>query len=619
MILGSISTGFLIKQVEGSNKNKRIKFINESLSIVKAVDHRIAIDGYDPDLWGKLSWTDEKDIVENLIKGELTSQYHDKCEGGSWKPALNAEHNTKLIECNLWEYRRNFGESIAAQIRNDSSGFIQGFDLFINFEDEEDFKKYYKDIKFSLDKIKLNNEQELSGTFINGLVSTSTKKDISSYECISDPLDCTIKLSLERSGGNQYLRADGGNSMINEHLTFIESKGESPLKCIKWSNTEKDGSGTWNRNLDEDCGIGIYSDTPMMVEVVADAGTFQNVMLDRECVVYQWDGSTVKDLGDLSPCGIIKGVDDEIYQIVDNTISNLGVMHEAYIAKLKAEDAELKNLNADNMDIDNLEANTADIDNLTSNIAKIENLTVSIANINHIISPVLNAEYAYVTKQLEVSGLSYFQNEATFNNKTYFNEKINAYDDLYVKGDTVIDEELTVNNHSNLRDGLTVTGGGAFSDNVTIGKNLTISSNGYLRLNKTVTEYTSCTPNGAMARDSSGSSFSCVSGVWRKNTSDMYTRTGSSAISGLRSGKRYLVSVYGITENRGEKNATLNGIKILNSSNVVLASTPDIYINWMDGNTPQSATLVITAPSNGYIRATTDNGAALYMSAVQLN
>ncbi|HFG1882363.1 TPA: hypothetical protein ACGF2H_003598, partial [Vibrio cholerae] len=357
MVLGSISTGIILKEVENRNQNERLRFVDEARSIVKAVDHRIAIDGYDPDLWTKLKWESEEEIVDFLIKEELTSEYHDKCSDGKWKPAINSENNTKLIECNLWKYRKNHGEAMSAEVRIDYAGFIQGFDLFINFTDEENFKNYFRDIKYSLNKLSVNKSQELSGIYLNSIVSTSTKSDISSYECINNPLDCSIKLSLERSGGNEYLRADGGNSMIGEHLTFIESKGQAPLKCVRWSNTVRDGSGSWSRELDEDCGIGIYEKTgqPVMVDVVADTGTFKNIALDKECIVYKWDGSKVVDSGKVAPCGMTNE-GSELYQVISN-IHSEGI--ETYDIKattasfsiLNIEDIIAKSITTDHLDV----------------------------------------------------------------------------------------------------------------------------------------------------------------------------------------------------------------------------------------------------------------------------
>ncbi len=490
MILGSISTGFLIKQVEGNNQNKRIKFINEALSVVKAVDHRIAIDGYDPDLWSKLSWADEKDVVENLIKGELTSQYHDKCEGGSWKPALNSEHNTKLIECNLWGSRKNFGETISAQIRNDSSGFIQGFDLFINFEDEEDFKKYYKDIKFSLDKIKTNNEQELSGTFINGLVSTSTKKDISSYECISEPLDCTIKLSLERSGGNQYLRADGGNSMIGEHLSFVESKGESPLKCIRWSNTERDGSGSWTRQTDEDCGIGIYKATnqPVMVETVTDTGTFKNVLLDQDCVFYHWNGSEVVDTGTTRPCGM-NNDGTEIYQVIPNISVQKLTSENSYATEMRT-----KNAYSDELQSTNIFSDAITTNGLISNKISADNLEAMYRLKTDLIESYTENGTIEVGSQVKLKDLVDFENKAYFSGEAYFNENVfmskdsTIYGNLYASG--------------NASSGTGIIQAERFS------------------ITDTQTEGNSCSTNGTLSKTSDGTLLNCVSKKWVKTIQD---------------------------------------------------------------------------------------------------
>ena len=98
----------------------------------------------------------------------------------------------------------------------------------------------------------------------------------------------------------------------------------------------------------------------------------------------------------------------------------------------------------------------------------------------------------------------------------------------------------------------------------------------------------------------------------------MSSHVGTNAINGLTPGGRYLVSVYGITAYRGNEGATLTGVRVLNGSGAVLAQTPSRYINWHDGSAPQSASLIVIAPANGYIRAVTDGGEAMYMAAVRL-
>ncbi|EPF5720257.1 hypothetical protein ACSTAT_001534 [Vibrio cholerae] len=498
MVLGSISTGIILKEVENRNQNERLRFIDEAMSIVKAVDHRIAIDGYDPDLWTKLKWDNEEEIVNSLIKEDLTSQYHDKCSGGNWKPAISAENNTKLISCNLWGSRRNFGETIKAELREDSFGFIQGFDLLISFDDEANFKKYFRDIKYSLNQISVNPSQELSGIYINSLVSTSSGVDIDSYECINNPLDCSIKLSLERSGGNEYIRADGGNSMIGAHLTFIESKGQSPLKCLRWSNTQRDGSGVWSKVDDEDCGIGIYEQTgqPVMVDVVADTGTFKNVVLDKLCKVYQWNGSEVADAGISTPCGMTNN-GTEIYQITNRVIAN----------ELESVNIKGSNINA-------------------------KNLKVNIANIDQIITPILNAEYIEVSKQLEVKGNSFLRGDllvtgnTTMNGnldlsgvlsggKSYFTE-LNSTD-ATISNNLKVDETTETKNLK-VNNTLTATTANLSTTNAT---NLTVSDT--MKVNKRATEGEACSDVGLLATTTTGDLLTCVSGKWKKQGASVGT------------------------------------------------------------------------------------------------
>ncbi|EPO3102694.1 shufflon system plasmid conjugative transfer pilus tip adhesin PilV [Vibrio cholerae] len=464
MVLGTVSTGIILKEVENRNQNERLRFIDEAMSIVKAVDHRIAIDGYDPDLWTKLKWDNEEDIVNSLIKEDLTSQYHDKCEGGKWNPAISAENQTKLISCNLWGSRRNFGETIKAELREDSLGFIQGFDLLISFDDEANFKKYFRDIKYSLNQISVNPSQELSGIYINSLVSTSSGVDIDSYECINNPLDCSIKLSLERSGGNEYIRADGGNSMIGEHLTFIESKGQSPLKCLRWSNTQRDGSGIWSKIDDEDCGIGIYKETnqPVMVDVVADTGTFKNVLLDQNCIYYQWNGSEVVNSGTTKPCGISND-GSEVFQVVPNSYNE-----NIHTDKLYSNTIHTKSLITETLSSNVLEA----LDRLKTDLIESSTLNAPIEVISDLnIKEILRAESDFY-----------------------------VYNNAYVGGNQIVS-------------GLIQSQGDIISDSKLI-------STDELELRKINTEGSICSVNGAISRLANGSLLSCVSGYWQSTLKD---------------------------------------------------------------------------------------------------
>lgn len=82
--------------------------------------------------------------------------------------------------------------------------------------------------------------------------------------------------------------------------------------------------------------------------------------------------------------------------------------------------------------------------------------------------------------------------------------------------------------------------------------------------------------------------------------------------------RKYMVSLYGYTTNRGNGGRTLHGPGIKNSSGVWLAKIPNTYINWHDGSAPQSGTMIITAPSDGKITGHLDGGVT-YICAIQLN
>jgi len=88
--------------------------------------------------------------------------------------------------------------------------------------------------------------------------------------------------------------------------------------------------------------------------------------------------------------------------------------------------------------------------------------------------------------------------------------------------------------------------------------------------------------------------------------------------TGLAPNKKYLVSVYGITANRGQGGATLLPVEVKSCSGTVLATTGSYSVNWVDGNAPQTASFVITAPSSGCIQGFTDIGQAKHMMVVQL-
>lgn len=465
----SIGTSFFLGVInymlEESRQEAVQRFANESYDIIRAVDHRIAIDGYNNTLWNKTSWVDEDEIKNNLIKKELTSKFSSNCSGGEWEPTSASEENVKLITCNQWTGRSSDGEKMSAELVNDSVGFIEGFNLYISYPDKKDFKKKFTNMRKATNKLLANRSQEISGLHSIDIVSLNTKSEITMQTCLANTADCAMRFSLNRNGGNEYLRVDGLNSMIADHITFIESKDQSPMKCVRWKNTKRDGTGTWSREIDEECGIGIYKNEPhpIMVDVVADTGTFKSIVLDQECKVFGWNGTTVVDTGVASPCGMLN--DDsagEMIQVIDNIQSK-----ESSIGQLYAGTARMKDL-----------------------------------FINDIVAKTITSEIAEITSRLKTDLISSYSgsNLITVSSNLTLKEMLNieknvyAHENMFVAKNTAITGSLQVGN-------------GVISDGI-------IQANNVINLNKVMTEGAICTTDGSIARNADGNVLNCVNGKW---------------------------------------------------------------------------------------------------------
>lgn len=109
----------------------------------------------------------------------------------------------------------------------------------------------------------------------------------------------------------------------------------------------------------------------------------------------------------------------------------------------------------------------------------------------------------------------------------------------------------------------------------------------------------------------------CKNNRWDGLKATMDIIQGGAYITGLTPGRRYVVSVNGITSHRGNDGAWLQGVKVTDSGGATLAeSHAPVYINWHDGSAPHSGTVAITAPWDGVIYGFTDAGGAYSMVAM---
>lgn len=437
-VVGVVSAGVISTTAKKEQEKHLSTFLNEAASIVFAVDHRLSIDGYTSEDWNQLEWKNKDEVYNKLIKEELVSKYNKMCSGGKWNPVMNTERETNLLECGLWE-RTNSDFNISAEIELDDNDYVKSFDLFLGFNSKKSVEDNYAEIKRALHGLNISNNQEIAGRHSFGIASLTTGKDLVFKECLRDISDCGIKFSTNRSGGYEYIRLDGSNSMIESNLSFIESKGQAPLSCLRWVNTKKDGTGVWKRLEDAECGIGMYQNEgdpldkdPVMVNVVADTGTFDNIMLDKKCTVYAWNGSNVVDTSKKSPCGYTVFTDESdpsnvqtlVYQVVEKNMANIYRVKELYADNAVIDEAE----------IDELDVVVAEV----SNIVKAENT---------IVNDTLN-----ISKEFNIKGESVFNGESTFNDEAIFEKNIFIKEDMNVNGDLISAGDLNVFQPVSLKD-----------------------------------------------------------------------------------------------------------------------------------------------------------------------
>jgi prepilin-type N-terminal cleavage/methylation domain-containing protein len=430
-VAGTVATGVIINEREKVKENNVLNLMHDAMSIVYAVDHRIAIDGYEITNWDSTSWNNIDSIHRDLIKRELTSRNLSTCPGGGWNPRIIKEQEITLLECDLWESSPISNLNYRATLSTDSStGLINGFNVTLSFDNENAFSENYQDMKYALNNYKRNEYQEITGQHLLTTVELSSGNELSSLECIDSPLNCGFRFTYDISGGNEKIRVDGNNSIINDHLDFIENTAStSPRQCLHWVEkiNSSDGSKYWELQKDSnslDCGIGIYEKTPVTADVLAENGSFRTVLLDKECNLLKLNGNKVEvDSGTTTPCGIMRSQDgSEIIQVVENTIATTALINDIFVEKGFI--------------------NKLDIDVLTG---------VTLET-NDLFAKTLNTKVVEIATEMNVNGSSNFKDFATFKKEVEFFEEVIVDNNLLIGEDLKVDGNVTFNNGINLHD-----------------------------------------------------------------------------------------------------------------------------------------------------------------------
>lgn len=429
-IAGAAMTGVLKYVNDAAKVERQEVVVNDLKTVISGVEKRLGIDGYGVSNWSQTTWNNSNE-VKKLLREELLG-INSTCGTGKWVPSLDTEKSAKLVKCNLWE-RMPYDMKASAELKSDHSGYISDFMLRFDFKNSDHFDKTVNEWREVIRK-SASKSTTGDGLYTVAFVEPFSNVEITKIECLSAGMSgCSVLASYNRSGASEYIKADGSNSMINSNFTFVETTGASPLKCIRWKNTAEDGSGSWSQTLDEECGVGIYKETghPTTVDVVSDNGTFENVLLDKECVSFKWNGSDVVPDG-TSPCGMLSP--SETIMVIDNIEAKTAVIQNASFSVVntkslfsnlisaktieatnsfkaaKAEivndikiggnativgDLSVKNVNADLVNATRVTADIGDFDNINNKFNELE------SDINSLTTKVYNNESYMVTKNKE--------------------------------------------------------------------------------------------------------------------------------------------------------------------------------------------------------------------------
>ncbi len=541
---GAFAGVYKIKQ----DYNKTIEketFTNNVEDLMFGIDQRISIDGFEATLWNEQNWTDREEISELLVNKQLrpSSNYSkfstimkkNGCEG-EWEPQNDLNEKSNLVQCNMWKNKIPLDLEAKGELKKDVNGFIKSVEFTFNFKDDMDFEENIISLRRSYSKLKEKEDKGISGKFHYNFIDQSNN-DISIGKCIELKSDCHFKAVFDREGGNEELRTDGGNSMINSSVNFISSKNNSPFKCIRWT---KSNSGLWDKVVDEDnCGIGIYSDEslPVIAEVIAKNGTFENVLLDKECNLFNWDNFNNKlqiDTLKTTACGMTKD-SNEIFQVIQNIKAKNGYTENFYF----------------------------------------KDLQMDIFNVDSIIAEDVNVDFVNVSNNLTVD------NEATFNeldvsNYSKLEGQTNAYNKLNAYGDAIVYSDTSTNQKIETKDLKVLGDTNAYSLNA---ENVTTDiayaheelSTNLIKFGTNYNSGDSCLQEGLVAKKSSGATLVCKKNKW------------ASAISGVPIGTINAWTSYSIPAGWLKCNGSSIPSKHSELRNLVGGYTPDLRGRFVRG------------------------------------
>lgn len=327
-----ISAGSVVaikKIIDTTEEESQLSAFSPVSTMIKAVDQRIKIDGYDFDLWLNLNSSPSKttEVLDFANKAFISAKNKDCGSASGWVPQIEEYDDIRLISCDFVNQKISHYD-LQLKYNKNNENTLYNFDIIMKIKSKYELKnETFLTHKKLLNEMRNSDFQLEEGNVNSGFYNVNNlTNEISVQECAQINNNCVIKLGWNSDGYSESLRIDGSNNIIDDTISFSENYFEDNYKCLMW---EYDGLSYKLSDTEIDCGVGIYKKTLSPVfatvdSVVKNAEVFDPIILKQNCRLYEIDGNGYLNENGFSPCGLFTGDSgaSQVIQVVEEIQSD---------------------------------------------------------------------------------------------------------------------------------------------------------------------------------------------------------------------------------------------------------------------------------------------------------
>tara|TARA_Y100000588_G_scaffold153442_1_gene167595 strand:- start:59582 stop:62881 length:3300 start_codon:yes stop_codon:yes gene_type:complete len=443
VVIASGTAGVINYVIEKQEEDNQLNTFLPVSSIIKAVDQRVKIDGYNINLWNNLPEENKttKETLEFAERAFVSSKNTECGKSNGWVPVLEDSSTIKLISCQFSKQKLSHYDLTLNYTQNNENA-LYTVDLLLKLKPkyklEEEYLLRHKKL---LNKFKKSDFDLVEGNVKSGLYDyASPEEELSIIECTQKGNNCAIKVTWTSEGYSESLRLDGSNNMINDTVKFSENYFSENYKCLLW---EYDGNNYKLSSDHYDCGVGIFKKNLKPIFATVDASVSETtvanpIILKEVCTNYVLDSNGFLSKDSTTACGLFTGDGGtkKVIQVIENLQINAGFKNVDQKMGLTVKTLVTENLKANKVNVLK-ELNLLSTSNANMNMVIVSKDAVTNVN-NKITIDVLNqltkttikgsATFAEATDGTEAL---YVDNKAVFKELNYENN---------IKGDLKVSE-----------------------------------------------------------------------------------------------------------------------------------------------------------------------------------